>query len=218
MFFFLILAYTYAFTMKVFSIGKYTLHPTDYGFKQNIVVEIWSAGGSSSGAYQEFGCSGSGAYIKANVKTKWETFKITVGKAVNNSLTCKGEDSSFTNMRINLTVSGGEGQCSTCIKTGRNATCGLGGKITSTSGTEDVIFSSGNGAKVFCNPGSTCSGIFCMGGNAPNGGSGGMYSIFNVDFKPNGTSPGGGGGQGYQGDEYNSPFGFGGDGAVIVYW
>jgi len=82
-------------TLNYFEPGNYILLPKDYGYADNIIVEMWGpgAGGSSQGNYScencniYFGClltrwsytgGNSGAYFKASIFTKRKPFNLTI--------------------------------------------------------------------------------------------------------------------------------------------
>jgi len=79
--------------------GSYTLIPEDYGYQDNIIIELWGAGSGSSKTYINNGqgaiyASGgnSGAYINAKIDTtNQETFYFSLGKGGNCSL-CIGNN------------------------------------------------------------------------------------------------------------------------------
>lgn len=84
---------SYQVKMKVWDqAGEYTLIPEDYGYADNIIIQLWGAGSGSSWMYgggnPQTGCQGdvycggnSGAYIHININTiKQETFYFTLGE------------------------------------------------------------------------------------------------------------------------------------------
>jgi len=212
--------------MRVYSAGAHTIAPSDYDYQPSIVVELWSAGGSSCSYYcslsQQIPArgSGSGAYIKAQIDTSFRpTLSAIVGRSADgSSLPCQSGLSGLYGGNINITISAGNGLSPpSCNST-------EGGQIVSLAGTSDVLFQTGmNGAAdgYGSYPAPTCSG-----GSAPRGGSGGCCGI---SYSPplncpsrnvaNGTTPGGGGGASYA----RCPscpliIGVGGDGALIIYY
>jgi len=83
---------SYQVEMKIWDqAGEYTLMPEDYGYANNIMIQLWGAGSGSSymygGGNSQTGCQGnvycggnSGAYINININTvKQETFYFTLG-------------------------------------------------------------------------------------------------------------------------------------------
>lgn len=164
--------------MKTFANpGKYLLTKNDYKYAKNLIVEIWSGGGSGHFDLNG-GCGGgSGAYIKASVPTmhnkKLMSFDIVVGDG---GFNMSGGNSSFSSRnKINLIVTGG---LNCAINRQITET---GGKVHSTVGVGDYIAISGQ--KGDCVP--YVYRQIMRGGNAPFGGSGGTTS--------NGIQPGGGG-------------------------
>jgi hypothetical protein len=209
----LFLTVCFATQMKVYSVGEYTISPIDYNYALNIVVELWGAGGSvynqSAGPHDT--CAGSGSYIKASVPTYLSSFKLKVGKAINENTACDGENTYFTSKYINLTVGGGYGRCGDCKAT---MTCGYGGNISVIDGIDEALYLPGEDSQYIGDNG--CCMRACTGGDAPNGGKGGSALGGNLGCgKSNGTLPGGGAGW-YVSN--CSAFGWGGDGTAIVYF
>lgn len=77
-----------------FNVGNFTLTPKDYKFTNQIVVEMWGAGGAGN-LYNGHGGS-SGGYIKIIMNTMMKTFYLTVGKggsgSTNNAGTVRSYD------------------------------------------------------------------------------------------------------------------------------
>jgi len=72
--------------------GTYILSPNEYSYSDNIIIELWGGGSGGSTNYgfrtkyaYEYKGGSSSSYIKANLITLNETFKITVG---NGGLSC----------------------------------------------------------------------------------------------------------------------------------
>ena len=212
----LFLTTCFAANMKTYSAGEYIISPFDYGYKLNIIVELWGAGGSvyNQTSNQVNMCAGSGAYIKSSVPTYLSSFKLTVGRAINENTICNGKSSSFTGKSINLTVGGGYGRCGDCQISKK---CGYGGDILSMNGTNEILYFTGQDSQASYY--SIYSSYVCTGGNAPSGGVGGCRGGVSPSLcrKYNGTQPGGG--SGWFSSSY-APFGFayGGDGAAIMYY
>jgi hypothetical protein len=191
--------------MKVYSAGEYTIYPSDYDYAHNIIVELWSAGGSTYNWSKIAYSSGSGAYLKASISTLFgfAHFQVKVGRAINNNTTCNGENSWFRGKTINLTLEGGYGSCGECLSF---RTCGLGGKVLSIDGSENVLSLSGESHRLLLG---SADGSSREGGSAPYGGIG--YSLCQ---NSNGTRPGGGAG----GKSQLSNSSWGGNGTMIIYF
>jgi hypothetical protein len=203
--------------MKTFTVGNHILTNKDYLFAENIIVEIWGAGGSGyiGSSYSTRAGGGSGSYIKALIKTNQQNFSIHVGKgsSINdencsydrgNSLkaSCVNGDKSFINSNTIYLSAGGGGGANTL------GYPGLGGQILTVSGVEDVLAINGRNGNDY----KSNYYIDIRGGDAPNGGIGG-YCTNVLYHNFNGTYPGGGGGC-----LQHVGSGYGADGMIIVYY
>lgn len=118
--------------MKVFDkAGNYTLEPHDYNYRENVIVELYSAGSGSSfmltspstGSSYKYAscntfCAGtSGGYVKINISTNGnETLYFTLGKGGFCNLTTfwysNGEDGGYSilynkNWSLLINITGG---------------------------------------------------------------------------------------------------------------
>ncbi len=214
----------YGARMKVYGPGDYVIRPADYGYASHIIVEMWSAGGStlvygqcdaSAGMPGTCSGAGSGGYIKSAVTTRYGSFTAHVGASLMSNASCDGGASWLRKNDMNLTIEGGHGRCVRCNATGN---CGSGGRILSTSGVSDTIIHCGTDGISIC---AYMGGSLCVpgwqGGDAPHGGNGGHFSWgVTGGYQPNGTSPGGGGGCCGNGNPRAG--GWGGDGTLVIYW
>lgn len=177
--------------------GDHSLNYRDYYCVDNLLIEIWGAGGCGSCLRSYIG-GGSGAYIKTSISTGLRDIMIHVGHGGSGilgfewtSASSSGCNVSFCNTTsdrdswikigddVHLVAGGGSDGCDDGDYTG-----GKGGTV-STKSKNNIIAIPGN------------SGIpMSDGGSAPFGGIGGRGS---ADFGEPGTIPGGGGG--YIGDD-----------------
>lgn len=228
---------------KIYDYSKspYLLTKEDYLYNKYIIVEMWSAGGGGSDynpdnlSYSYTG-GGSGAYVKAFIKTKLSNFNIIVGNGgqkgqayytyVNDKINFiesisgySGNYTSFSssNGEINIIVMGGES----------GNIGGNGGYLSSITGIDKYNTIPGKSSN-FCNQQNKY--ISC-GGNAPLGGNGStnynwvnLHDIYYLYFGYDGKIPGGGGvGYYIPSSSYNylnhtSMAGNGANGLVIVYF
>ena len=93
---------------KVYDCSKspYLLTKEDYLYNKHIIVEMWSAGGGGSDYNPDKPCysytgGGSGAYVKAFIKTKQMNFNIIVGNGGKKGQTYYA----YVNDKINFTKS-----------------------------------------------------------------------------------------------------------------
>lgn len=91
-------------TLSYYIPGAYILTPSDYGYLDEITVEIWGARGG--GQY------GASAYEKMRIKTEQKSFSINVGKGGIDGE--NGESSSIISMgeypRYGIIIEGGQGE------------------------------------------------------------------------------------------------------------
>jgi len=78
--------------------GFYELNPSDYGYQDTVIIEMWSAGTGSSTTYFKNGttlyCPGnSGSYIKFFLVTGLQTYYFTLGSGGICSITSSLSDS-----------------------------------------------------------------------------------------------------------------------------
>jgi hypothetical protein len=200
--------------------GDYILTSKDYYCKDYLLIELW-AGGASGG--MDYCCKrggGSGAYIKANIKTHQQNIIMHVGQGgivtdyiVSREWKCNtifgsGQDSWILCGKLNLTVGGGITGCNISSNV-----MGMGGSV-SIKNTNDIIAISGNNGtysqKMSDMP------IFCSGsgGSAPFGGTGGTLTCGINPNCDNGKLPGGGGNSGCVGTSLHK----GGDGMINIYF
>lgn len=212
----------YSVNMRLYdTAGDYVLKPEDYGYQDNIIIELWGAGSGSTKEYINNGypttySSGgnSGAYINAKIDTtNQETFYFTLGAGGNCSL-CTGNKmvggagnySLFytTDKELFLNVSGGYASEGIVNSTKHRA--------------DDIILSYYNGT---FSPISQYS-VLCAAGQSPFGPTSNVsYKKFNNNCD---GYMGSGSGCGCCGcsvvDGYGSCIKFykGGDGALVVYY
>lgn len=228
--------------MLTFKPGEYTLSPQDYGFVDYLVAEIWGAGGSGGTPFADgidnngSTGGGSGAYIKATIKTNQKNIHLNVGSGGSGTVfinltretmppdqcnATSGQKSMIITDDITLIAEGGKTGCVSDIQGGKAGKAFIAFiNIKNPVDTNNIILINGNDGLMYYDV--IANG---PGGDAPGGGKGGS-SRFNPSFcnsKDNGKIPGGGGNAFIiQCGSFNEPryvdLSSGGDGMINIYF
>jgi len=190
--------------MKIYATpGIYTLNPSDYNHVDNIIIELWGAGGAGSTCRYDVNSNnmmgiggGSGGYIKASITTNQNSFTLYIGEGATSTnmiyscLPSSYDSKGTTYLEINndfMFSAGGGGTCGNITEYPFSNE----GKNYIAYGIKNVLSFDGESGLYNTIPGGS-------GGYAPYGGAGGKIGYLkinnnNVYQGKNGDTPGGGG-------------------------